>query len=452
MANYESVVRASARLHAWMAAGAIQRRRGGSALTPFQGAHLGWSRYRKWREHISDTELSPLLAESSGAWDAGHALSQAYAQEYRAPVLIVPRSAHYSWKKAARVLGVGEANLEMVGSDKQGRYRVADLKARLERCQRDNQPILAVVSVAGTTETGAVDPIDEIANLLDELRQQRGLHIWHHVDAAFGGFFCSMLRKPEVGPPWPDGDLLRPATLSALAAIPRADSVTLDPHKLGYVPYSSGAFLCPDGLDYTCVRVLAPYLDYGEEGLEEKPRRDLDRGPYTLEGSRSAAGAVSTWLTARAIGLDQAGYGLLLARTIRQKQKLEAQMTLKMTSARILPSGDTNLVCLCVADPQEPVSITNQRTLRILSRLSTESRYYFTKTAFPLTGPQSPMARHFVAGWSGLVDQPQILVLRLCLMNPFFDSSELDVDHVHALVASIRDVAERDGESNTYRE
>jgi glutamate/tyrosine decarboxylase-like PLP-dependent enzyme len=304
-----------------------------------------------------------------------------------------------------------------------------------------------VVSVAGSTETGAIDPVDEISSLLREFREQEGLHIWHHVDAAYGGFFCSMLREHSHATGWQGENALSPAALRALGAVGEANSVTLDPHKLGYVPYSSGTFLTADQRDYTCVQVLAPYLDYAPtsnlaEASGAPIHREPDRGPYTLEGSRSAAGAVATWLTARAVGLDQAGYGLLLARTVRQKQSLQAWLTEKLSSARIFPGCDTNLLCFCVADPEEAVSATNQRTLRIISRLATESRYYLTKTAFALSGEGSRVAQAFVRVWSARIDASELLVLRVCLMNPFFDSSELDVDHVRNLVFSLCEVAD----------
>lgn len=443
VANFESVVRANARLHLWMAAAAVARQDGQTEFSLASSAHLGWQRFEELRAGRPEEELSPFLPEMVGGWSAAQALSRVFGEEFQPPRLFVPTSAHYSWKKAARVLGVGEACMEKVASDHLGRYRTEDLADRLERCRQQGTPVLAVVSVAGTTETGSIDPVDQIAALIQHWKERHGWHLWHHVDAAYGGFFCSMLRAPQGGAAWSGSGPLREPAWRALQAIASADSVTLDPHKLGYVPYSSGAFLCADARDYTCVQVLAPYLDYDATSSahhhgSEAPH-SFDRGPYTLEGSRSAGGAVATWLTARSIGLDQSGYGLLLARTVRQKQKLESWLAEHLSSARIFPSGDTNLLCFCVADAGDPLSITNARTHRILNRLSEESRYYLTKTSFPV---ESPLGRHYTAGWSAVLDQPEVVVLRLCLMNPFFDSVELDVDHMRCLVVAICEVSD----------
>lgn len=434
VANYESVVRASARIHAWMATGAALRDRGESGPGAWESAHMGWERYEELRSDIAEEDIKPFLPEYAGPWRAGQALREAFQEEFLEPVLVVPHSAHYSWKKSARVLGIGEENLRYVECDLQGRYRVCQLEEVLSTCREQNQAVLAVVSVAGTTETGALDPIHEIEKCLKKYRKA-GHHIWHHVDAAYGGFFCSMLRKNPTMQ-------LKPALssdhLEALAAIGRTDSVTLDPHKLGYVPYSCGTFLARDLRDYTCVRIHAPYLDY----KDNQQTRLMDRGPYTLEGSRSATGAVATWLTARSIGLDQAGYGLILARTVRQRHKVEAELVGKLASAYVYPGCDTNLLCFCIADQGEPLSATNARTLRVLERLASESRYYLTKTSFPLDGPHSPVARSYVSRWSAAVDTTQVVVLRICLMNPFFDSSELDIEHVRHLVFSLAEVAD----------
>lgn len=426
VANFESVVRAGARLQNFMAVGALQR-----DLSLFDAAHMGWEQYRRRLAEVGEEELMPLLPERSGPWAAARALEGAYGTPYLGPVLIVPRSAHYSWKKAARLFGVGEANLRYVDPRPDGHSCVAQLEKHLLACQRAQQPVLAVVSVTGSTETGAVDPVHTVQDLLDRWKERQGLHIWHHVDAAYGGFLCSLLRKAPLHQEEGLEKVLSPYVFEALSAVGRADSVTVDPHKLGYVPYSSGAFLARNREDYTAVQTLAPYIDY---------RNDGDRGPYTLEGSRSAAGAVATWLTARSIGLHQAGYGLLIARTIRQKLKLEQWLLTKLPGARLYPGCDTNLLCFCVADSGEAVSRSNARAVRILERLSSESTYFLSKTQFAI--PDSGLTQDFIRSWEGQVDGEQLVMLRLSLMNPFFDSNELDVNHIEHLVFALSQMAD----------
>src|SRR5690606_29173426 len=112
---------------------------------------------------------------------------------------------------------------------------------------------MMVVSVAGTTELGTFDPIDEVSKLLTTYRDERDLHIWHHVDAAYGGYFCSL-----------DRTTLPKATAKAVKGIQDSDSITLDPHKLGYVPYASGSLLIRSSPDYFMSPFGAPYVQFQE--------------------------------------------------------------------------------------------------------------------------------------------------------------------------------------------
>lgn len=122
------------------------------------------------------------------------------------------------------------------------------LRAALERCLARKQAVYAVVAILGTTEEGAVDPLAEILALRGEF-MKRGLAFAVHADAAWGGYFATMLRRPpstwvasteegSVG----EGDILpaitlREETARQLRALEDADSITVDPHKAGYIPY-----------------------------------------------------------------------------------------------------------------------------------------------------------------------------------------------------------------------
>ena len=122
--------------------------------------------------------------------------------------------------------------------DAEGRLEPSSLSRLLDRAQREIRPVMMVVSVAGTTELGMIDPINRVADILESFQRDRGVHVWHHIDAAYGGYFCSTLGSDDCGLPM--------ASQEALRACPRASSITLDPHKLGFVPYACGAFVVPD--------------------------------------------------------------------------------------------------------------------------------------------------------------------------------------------------------------
>ena len=148
----------------------------------------------------------------------------------------------------------------------------------------------------------------------------------------------------------------------------RANSVTIDPHKLGFVPYASGAFLSGSVREYAYTRIKAPYIDF---------RSDDEPGLTTVEGSRSAAGAVSTWLTSRVIGFDRHGYGRLLARSVVAARKMGLGLADAHPWIRVNVARDTNIVTYCVAREGEPVSRTNARTLALYEAFSTEKDHAF---------------------------------------------------------------------------
>lgn len=153
---------------------------------------------------------------------------------------------HHSVAKAARVAGIPLANVREVAVDAAWRLDPAALAAAIADDRRAGLQPFMVVSAAGTTNTGAVDPLPAIADLC----AREGL--WHHVDGAYGGAFALCARG-------------RPR----LAGLERADSITLDPHKGLFLPYGTGCVLVRDGARLRAAHhVQASYLqDFAEAAL-----------------------------------------------------------------------------------------------------------------------------------------------------------------------------------------
>jgi aromatic-L-amino-acid decarboxylase len=131
---------------------------------------------------------------------------------------------HHSVEKAALLAGFPPANVRRVPTDSRFRMRPAALAEQVEDDRRQGFTPFLVVGNAGTTNSGAVDPLAELA----DIAESQGL--WFHVDAAYGGFF-----------------LLTDHGCQAMRGIERADSVALDPHKGLFLPYGTGALLVRDG-------------------------------------------------------------------------------------------------------------------------------------------------------------------------------------------------------------
>jgi aromatic-L-amino-acid decarboxylase len=144
--------------------------------------------------------------------------------DIRRGVLYTSDQAHHSVLKSAKLAGIMPDRVRAMPCDRQFRLPIDALAGAIDRDRRDGLTPFAVISSAGTTNTGAVDPLDAIADLCADQR------LWHHVDGAYGAFFylCDEL-KPLLG------------------GLTRADSLTLDPHKGMFLPYGTGALLVRDG-------------------------------------------------------------------------------------------------------------------------------------------------------------------------------------------------------------
>ena len=244
------------------------------------------------------------------------------------PVIVVPGTKHYSFPKAAAMLGIGTANLVDVAVDRDGRLSMEKLREVLERCLAERRPVYTVVGVIGSTEESAVDPLADILTLRDELRAA-GLEFTVHADAAWGGYHASLIRDEPatVGSAAPGVRPLSRYVARQLEALGQADSITVDPHKGGYVPYPAGALCYRNSAMRDLVTFKAPVLWHGEE--------EPNMGLFGVEGSRPGASAAAVYLSHRVVPPSKGGYGTIVGR---------ATLNCKLFYARLL----------CMARPEDP--------------------------------------------------------------------------------------------------
>lgn len=200
----------------------------------------------------------------------------------RQGVLYTSTQAHHSVVKSARIAGILGDRVRALPVDGSFRMDTAALETAILEDRRRGLVPFIVVSAAGTTNTGAVDPLEAITDVCRE----HGL--WHHVDGAYGACFyaCEDLRP-------------------LLPGLPRADSLTLDPHKGLFLPYGTGALLVADGSALRAVHAAsAAYLPAGPDGDEfydpSQHGPDLTRGfpglrvwlSFKLYGARRIKAAI----------------------------------------------------------------------------------------------------------------------------------------------------------------
>ncbi|MFQ5421118.1 MAG: aminotransferase class V-fold PLP-dependent enzyme, partial [Anaerolineae bacterium] len=145
-------------------------------------------------------------------------------EDFLHAVIYASDQTHHSVLKAASIAGFPERAVQVVASDEHYRLDMHDLGRRVAADRAAGRRPFLVVASAGTTNSGAVDPLEKVA----EFAAAEGL--WMHVDAAYGGFFAMTSRGK-----------------AALRGLDRADSVVLDPHKSLFLPYGTGCLLVRDG-------------------------------------------------------------------------------------------------------------------------------------------------------------------------------------------------------------
>jgi glutamate decarboxylase len=198
---------------------------------------------------------------------------------YSRGVVIVSTRGHYSITKAVNLLGMGESNVINIPVDGNNHLDTKKLKRKIKSLQEDSHErtkVIAVIGIAGTTETGNIDDLESIA----EISAEAGAHF--HVDAAWGG---PALLVDEYRP--------------MFKGIEMADSVALDTHKLLFCPISMGMVLFRNEKDLNLIKHSSNYIIR---------RNSVDTGRFTLEGSRPFS-CLKPWAALKIIG--RKGYGLL---------------------------------------------------------------------------------------------------------------------------------------------
>ncbi|MDQ8160076.1 MAG: aminotransferase class V-fold PLP-dependent enzyme [Gemmatimonadota bacterium] len=196
--------------------------------------------------------------------------------DIRRGVLYTSDQAHHCVIKSAKLAGIMPDRVRAIACDDRYRLPVTALREAIARDRRDGLVPFMVVSNAGTTNTGAVDPLAAIADVCaDE-------SLWHHVDGAYGAFFQ-----------------LCDDTRDVLAGLERADSLTLDPHKGMFMPYGTGALLVRDGAALRAAHeATADYLPEMPSAAEF-----YDPSQHGPDLSRGFPG-LRMWLTMKLYGAD----------------------------------------------------------------------------------------------------------------------------------------------------
>ncbi len=225
-------------------------------------------------------------------------------------------SAHVSIAQALDMAGLGTSALRKVALDENFRMDVNALEAAIRRDLEAGLRPFMIAATAGSVDVGAIDPIDEIAELAKRYQ------LWLHVDGAYGAL--GMLSE-EIRP--------------MLKGMERADSIAFDFHKWGQVPYDAGFVLVKDGeLHRSTFASPAAYLQRETRGMAAGSPWPCDFGPDLSRSFR----ALKTWFTLEVYGTEKLGRSISNTCALAQylKQCIEASPMLELMAPVAL-----NIVC-----------------------------------------------------------------------------------------------------------
>jgi len=300
-------------------------------------------------------------------------------------VILVSKLGHFSLKKAGGILGIGNSNIISIETDQTNKNNLKHLEEIISGIKKSPIPteIIAIVGIAGTTETGTVDPLRQIG----EICAEKGIHF--HVDAAWGG--------PV---------LLSDKYRHLLDGIDLADSVTIDGHKQFYMPMTSGMVYFRDPCKMDSIIYHANYVN--------RPG-SVDLGIKSLSGSREANSLI---LDSALKIMGSRGYALLIEHGIETAKSFAEEIEsrpdfelvtppeLNILTYRILPAPIKNAIDKCGKDRRCQLNEKLNDINMTVQRLQREAgKSFVSRTTL------KSYKEHF----------DNIVVFRCVIMNPLTD-------------------------------
>ena len=309
-----------------------------------------------------------------------HAAYRAYGVDRC--VVLTSKRGHYSLNKAGGLLGIGNRNIVAVDVDRYNRIDLGSLNQTIEKIKggKDKTAILAIVGIAGTTETGSVDPLSDLADIC------AANNIYFHVDAAWGG-----------------PTLMSEKYSHRLAGIELADSVSMDGHKQFYMPMTCGMVYFKDPTSMDAVIYHANYINR---------LGSVDLGIKSLSGSREANSLI---LDSALKIMGSRGYALLIEHGIETARQFAREID-KRPNFQLVTPPELNVLTyrLYPSDIEEEISGGN---IEEIARAN-EKLNHINQTVQRL---QRETGHSFVSRTTLNMGSPpgqDTVVLRCVIMNP----------------------------------
>ncbi|MFO7560274.1 MAG: putative pyridoxal-dependent aspartate 1-decarboxylase [Desulfobacterales bacterium] len=299
-------------------------------------------------------------------------------------VILVSRRGHYSLRKSGGVLGIGNQNIIPINVDEQQRIDISGLQKMIHEIKRKNRiKIIAIVGIAGATETGTVDPLRKLGEISAEN------HIHFHVDAAWGGPVLMSDKYRDL-----------------LDGIELADSVTIDGHKQFYMTMGCGMVYFKNPTLMDAIAYHANYVN--------RPG-SVDLGIKSLAGSRESTSLI---LDSALKIMGTNGYALLLEHGIETAKEFAGEIKRRPCFELVTPPVLNILTYrVCPSKMQEEIEKGDENTRKIINKkLNAINR--------TVQRVQRETGKSFVSRTTlniGNAPEGDVVVLRCAIMNPMTD-------------------------------
>jgi aromatic-L-amino-acid decarboxylase len=254
--------------------------------------------------------------------------------------LYVSAQQHSSVERAAEILGIGSNALRMIPVDDAFRIDVQALESQIQADIEMGMRPIGLIGCAGTTNTGAVDPLDALADIAEKYE------LWFHIDGAFGALAY-----------------LAPGGRAKLRGLERADSLAFDLHKWFYLPFEIGCTLVKDADAHR--RTFSAHPDYLEKKTRGVASGEIWFGDYGIQLTRGFR-ALKAWMAFQTYGVERVGR--VIGQNLRQAAYLGHNVEARPTLELLAPV-DLNVVCFRFVDPAVEDAELNDFNEELLIRL-----------------------------------------------------------------------------------
>ncbi|WP_255264078.1 pyridoxal phosphate-dependent decarboxylase family protein [Peribacillus butanolivorans] len=266
--------------------------------------------------------------------------------------ILCSEAAHFTVRKSAAQLGLGEQAVITVKTDSNHRLSIDELNRQLMILEEQDLLPFAIVATCGTTDFGSIDPLHE----LSAAAMEKGL--WLHVDAAYGGAMILSRDFKEL-----------------INGIEQADSITVDFHKLFYQPISCGAFLVSDRNSFQYIQRHADYLN---------PQEDEEEGMVHLVNKSIQTtrrfDALKLWMSLKVVGLDT--FAEMIDYTCHLAREVAAKINKAEGFSVLNKNPELNAVVFRYNPEGKSDQLVNLLNKQIQQELLKSGRAFLAKTRF----------------------------------------------------------------------